>query len=111
MDIERRNNPIPGTNYHAFAGYRFSWCCWCSKEKKEEIIIASNGFLNKKYKIRAILFTMDITHDLTFLDKIRHQLNPMHLYCRLTCLGISSKIAREICKIYEAGFYKPTLGR
>ncbi len=54
---------------------------------------------------------MDITYNVTFLDKIRHQLNPMHIYCRLTCLGISFKISREICKIYEAGFYKPTLGR
>lgn len=54
---------------------------------------------------------MDITHNITFLDKIRHMLNPLHVYCRLTCLGISSKAARDICKVYETGFYKPTLGR
>lgn len=54
---------------------------------------------------------MDITKNLTLLDKIRHQLNPLHIYCRLTCFGISSKVAKDLCKIYEAGFYKPTLGR
>ena len=56
-------------------------------------------------------FTMDITNNLTLLDKIRHQLNPLHIYCRLTCLGISSKKAMGICKIYETGIYKTTLGR
>jgi hypothetical protein len=35
----------------------------------------------------------------------------MHICCRLSCLGISSKITMEICKIYEAGLYKPTLGK
>jgi hypothetical protein len=54
---------------------------------------------------------MDNTHNLTFLNRIRHRLNPMHIYCRLTRLGISYKIAMEICKIYEAGFYKPNLGK
>jgi hypothetical protein len=54
---------------------------------------------------------MNITHNLTFSDKIRHKLNPIHIYCRLTKMGVSSKNARGICKIYEAVFYKPTLGR
>lgn len=54
---------------------------------------------------------MEITHSITILDRIRHVLNPLHIYCRLTCLGISCKVARDICKIYEAGIYKPTLGR
>ena len=54
---------------------------------------------------------MDITHNITILDRIRHRLNPMHVYCRLTHFGISSNIAREICKIYETVIYKPTLGR
>jgi len=51
------------------------------------------------------------TNNVTFLDRIRHQLNPLHIYCRLTCYGISSKVSRDICKIYETGFYKLTLGK
>jgi len=54
---------------------------------------------------------MDIAHHLSVLDKLRHLLNPLHVYCRLTHLGISGKVARDICKIYEAGIYRPTLGR
>lgn len=54
---------------------------------------------------------MEIAHSLTIMDRIRHVLNPLHIYCRLTHFGISCKVARDICKIYEAGIYKPTLGR
>ena len=54
---------------------------------------------------------MDITHNIKILDRIRHLMNPLHIYCRLTCCGISPKFAREICKIYEEGFYKLTLGK
>jgi hypothetical protein len=54
---------------------------------------------------------MDSTHTVTLLDKIRHHLNPMHVYCRLTELGISSKHAKGLCKIYDAIFYKSILGR
>jgi hypothetical protein len=59
----------------------------------------------------AILLTMNITRNLTFWDRKRNQLNPVHIYSRLTKIGISSKNVRGICKIYEAVFYKPTLGR
>ncbi len=54
---------------------------------------------------------MNITNNLTFLDMIRHQLNPVHIYCRLTKLGISSRKAKGICTFYEVFFYKPTLGK
>ena len=54
---------------------------------------------------------MDIAPNITFVDKIRHLLNPLHIYCRLTCFGILATFARDICKIYEDSFYKPTLGR
>ena len=54
---------------------------------------------------------MDNTHNITFLDRMRHLLNPLHIYCRLTCVGLSSKRALGICKIYEDSFYKFTLGR
>ena len=54
---------------------------------------------------------MFIDYTPTFLDRIRHLMNPLHIYCRLTCFGISCRVARNICKVYEAGFYKPTLGR
>lgn len=54
---------------------------------------------------------MEIPRTVTFLDRIRHVLNPLHIYCRLTCLGFSCRMARDICRLYESGIYKPTLGR
>ena len=54
---------------------------------------------------------MNTISNITLLDKIRHLLNPLHVYCRLTCFGISSRYARGICRIYEENIYKPTLGR
>ncbi len=54
---------------------------------------------------------MGSEHNITFTDKVRHLLNPLHIYCRLTCLGVSAKVAREICRIYELSLYKLTLGR
>ena len=45
-----------------------------------------------------------------FFDRIRHLLNPLHVYCRLTSIGIPSRYARGICKTYEICFYKLTLG-
>lgn len=54
---------------------------------------------------------MNIKRKISFLDRIRHHLNPLHIYCRLTCLGMSSKVAVDICRVYEAGIYRPTLGR
>jgi hypothetical protein len=42
---------------------------------------------------------------------MRHRLNPLHIYCRLTCLGIPSRMAMDICKVYETGIYKATLGK
>jgi len=54
---------------------------------------------------------MNSMTNITLLDRIRHLLNPLHVYCRLTCFGISSKCARGICRIYEENIYKVTLGR
>lgn len=54
---------------------------------------------------------MNSAHSITFIDRIRHMFNPLHVYCRLTCFGISSKCALNICKVYEESIYKPTLGR
>jgi len=54
---------------------------------------------------------MNITCNLTFMDKIRHLLNPLHIYCRLTCIGMSKKVAMDICKAYEVCLYKQTIGR
>jgi hypothetical protein len=54
---------------------------------------------------------MDFNKNITFLDRIRHHLNPLHIYCRLTCLGISSKMALGICKVYETSVYRTTLGK
>jgi hypothetical protein len=54
---------------------------------------------------------MNITCNLTFMDKLRHLLNPLHVYCRLTHLGLSRKVARDLCKAYEVCVYKQTIGR
>ena len=54
---------------------------------------------------------MDRTHKIALPDRVRHLLNPLHIYCRLTCMGVSARVARNICKIYEASIYKLTLGR
>lgn len=54
---------------------------------------------------------MGITSDVTFMDKIRHLFNPLHIYCRLTHLGMPKKFARDISKTYEACLYKQTIGR
>lgn len=53
---------------------------------------------------------MQIKYSSNFLDRIRHILNPLHVYCRLTSLGMPSRVARSICKTYEICLYKPTLG-
>jgi len=45
-----------------------------------------------------------------FLDRIRHLLNPLHIYCRLTSIGMPSRVAMGICKTYETCLYRPTLG-
>jgi hypothetical protein len=65
----------------------------------------------KESTIRGILCIMDRTYTITFLDRVRHRLNPLHIYCRLTCLGVSTRVARGICKIYEVSLYKIFLGR
>jgi hypothetical protein len=54
---------------------------------------------------------VDRQYTLKLMDKIRHHLNPMHIYCRLTELGISYNHAKRLCKIYEAIFYKTILGK
>jgi len=54
---------------------------------------------------------MNITSKITFMDKIRHLFNPLHLYCKLADCGMSKKVALNICKTYEACVYKPTIGR
>lgn len=42
------------------------------------------------------------TKTMTFADRLRHYLNPLHLYCRICDLGISEEIAMWIVKKYEA---------
>lgn len=53
---------------------------------------------------------MEIRYSFNLLDRIRHLLNPLHVYCRLTSLGMPSRVARTICRTYETRVYKPTLG-
>ena len=55
-------------------------------------------------------FGMGFNRRISFPDRIRHRLNPLHIYCRLTCLGLTSKTAMCICRAYETGIYKSFLG-
>jgi len=50
-------------------------------------------------------------YNVTFMDKIRHRLNPLHIYCRLKYVGLSQKVALGICKNYEAFVYRRTFGK
>jgi hypothetical protein len=77
------------------------------------------SFIGPLYAIQKINFlknikrrwAMNIASNTTFMDKIRHLFNPLHLYCKLTDCGMSKKVALDICKTYEACVYKRTLGR
>jgi len=51
-----------------------------------------------------------ISNGSKFLEQVRHIFNPLHVYCRLTSLGISNRLARKICRTYETCLYKPTIG-
>jgi len=102
--IRRMPQYIQHTNIINFFDFIEKWPIYCLNKGQRQLF-------SIKRKNWGHFITMDITHSTTILDRIRHKLNPLHIYCRLTCLGISSKVARDICKIYEAGFYKPTLGR
>ena len=43
-------------------------------------------------------------------DALTHRLNPLHLYCRLRDLGLSSALARSLAKGYERVLYRPLAG-
>ena len=49
--------------------------------------------------------------NVTFMDMIRHLLNPLHIYCRLKYVGVSQKVALGICKNYEVFVYRRTIGK
>jgi len=55
-------------------------------------------------------FIKGINRKISLLDRMRHRLNPLHFYCRLTHLGVSPKTAMCICRVYETGIYKSILG-
>ncbi|WP_394699726.1 hypothetical protein [uncultured Pseudodesulfovibrio sp.] len=44
------------------------------------------------------------------MKKIRsfcqHVFNPLHLFCRLRQVGISTFAARNVCRVYERGLYR-----
>lgn len=54
---------------------------------------------------------MDKTCNITIMDRIRHLLNPLHIYCRLKYVGVSEKAALGICRNYEAYIYRRTIGK
>ena len=72
------------------------------------LIKSTKGWFIKRKEEKIIMY---IICNVTFMDKIRHVLNPLHIYCRLTYIGVSQKVALGICKSYEACVYRRTIGR
>ena len=70
------------------------------------IILSEGKFSCLKWETLA----MSATNNLTLLDRIRHRLNPVHVYCRLTEFGLPPRHAKTICEIYEVIFFKSVLG-
>lgn len=44
-------------------------------------------------------------------NALTHRLNPLHLYCRLRDMGLSSALARSLTKGYERVVYRPLAGQ
>jgi hypothetical protein len=44
-------------------------------------------------------------------NALTHRLNPLHLYCRLRDMGLSSALARSLTKGYERAVYRPLAGQ
>jgi len=42
-------------------------------------------------------------------EKMRHYLNPLHVYCRLLNVGLNRKAARSISRWYERAIFKHTV--
>ncbi|MBG0775634.1 MAG: hypothetical protein H0S85_04275 [Desulfovibrionaceae bacterium] len=42
-------------------------------------------------------------------SRLQHRFNPLHVYCRLRCLGFSGPLARSVCAVYERLLYRRTL--
>lgn len=49
------------------------------------------------------------TLELTWRDKARHHLNPLHVYCRLVRWGMMKERAKEIMRAWQ-GAYDVLLG-
>lgn len=43
--------------------------------------------------------------------KLKHILNPVHVYCRLREMKIGKKVCAEIASFYETKFYKKVFER
>jgi hypothetical protein len=41
-----------------------------------------------------------------FRQFCQHVLNPLHIFCRLRQAGVSSGLARGVCRVYERGVYR-----
>jgi len=40
---------------------------------------------------------------------LQHKFNPLHVYCRLRCLGMGHAPARAVCSCYERMLYRLVL--
>lgn len=41
-----------------------------------------------------------------FRSSFQHHFNPLHIYCRLRCLGVTDRAARVVTGCYERAFYR-----
>ncbi|NJB68246.1 hypothetical protein GGQ74_001919 [Desulfobaculum xiamenense] len=37
---------------------------------------------------------------------MQHYLNPLHVYCRLRDMGVSTSLTRHMCSVYERYVYR-----
>ncbi|MGE4299250.1 MAG: hypothetical protein AB7E47_14630 [Desulfovibrionaceae bacterium] len=42
-------------------------------------------------------------------QRIKHHMNPLHLYCRLREMGFSGPGARRLCRLYERFIYRAAI--
>jgi len=44
------------------------------------------------------------------LDMMRHHLNPLHLYCKLTKLGFNNNFSLKVSRVYEKLYKRALIG-
>ena len=93
---------MPLWNKDIFISSHPKWLAFCFCKKR------GNGSSEERGENNIIMYKVC---NVTFMDMIRHLLNPLHIYCRLKYVGVSQKVALGICKNYEVFVYRRTIGK